>query len=135
MTGGCAGEGCCDQGCCEFINIASRCSVFSDGLPACSACMARTAPAAAGSALSDRLYSGIGDGSGAGVSSGTIGSGGSSNPAAWYLDLFKAVVLNAIARPSPEKIDGHQWRKLFSLHFIYLHKFDDRAPLSRSSLV
>ena len=155
-----ASSTCCTQGCCEYVNIASRCSLFADGLPPCSACMARTSPPAT-TALASRLHrwstttltatadphltaaattaatanvilhSGsistlnspsrkkgtAGDGristlSGAGSGAGSGGlssSDAGNNPTSAYLEMFKAVVLNSISRPSPEKVDGHKW--------------------------
>ena len=113
---------CCTEGCCEFVNIASRCSIFSDGLPSCAACMTHTAPPVT-TALAETLHS-IGSSSGGSGASAALSTFLSRkepltastpqtellfNPTSAYLELFKSVVLNRIANPSPEKIDGHQW--------------------------
>lgn len=57
VTGGCAlgDPRCCSQGCCEYVNLASQCSVYADGLPPCGSCLSATAPPAWPSQLTATL--------------------------------------------------------------------------------
>ena len=57
VTGGCAfgDPRCCSQGCCEYVNLASQCSVYADGLPPCGSCLSATAPPAWPSPLTGSL--------------------------------------------------------------------------------
>ena len=98
VTGGClnnphdgsAAGGCCPEGCCEFVNRASQCSSLAGELPACNSCLGGTLPGST-HALTDRLP-----------------EPGRTAATKW-LELVKATVLNSVASPAPEKVDGHVW--------------------------
>jgi hypothetical protein len=98
LTGGCVGA-CCTEGCCEFINMASRCNEFSDGLPSCSSCMKSTAPSY--NVLSSERTSAL-------LVSSALPEPARSTTAA-YVELVKRTVLNTVFEPAPEKVDGHVW--------------------------
>jgi hypothetical protein len=95
VTGGCAlgDPRCCPEGCCEYVNLASQCSLFADGLPPCGSCLGGTAAPAAPSVLVGLLPDPLG-----------------RQAADMYLELVKGAVLDdlttSIRGPPPSSGAG-----------------------------